>query len=201
LDGNTLTFPGGAGKVIIEAHQPGNELYHSAETASINFCVLAVPEISINNSGSNAVVLISNYPEGNQWFLDGLVIEGGTGEQHVVTQVGEYALQVTVDGCASSISGSVDVVLTGLGGVHSQGIQYYPNPVKEDLTIRFANDFEGNSIRFTLISMDGKVIFEEKHRSVYSEFILDLANIQPGPYVLRIDLDREKVIQINLVKD
>ena len=57
------------------------------------------------------VILISSTNSGNQWYKDGVSIPGATGTTYTATASGNYSLIVTIGGCPSPVSSSVNVVV------------------------------------------------------------------------------------------
>lgn len=65
-------------------------------------------------SGSS-VTLTSSYTDGNQWYADGLPVNGATGQTLLVTTSGKYEVVVTQNGC-SVISAGTSVTVSAQPG-------------------------------------------------------------------------------------
>ena len=57
--------------------------------------------------------LISNAKQGNQWYLNGNPIPGATSKIFYASQNGKYTVQVTLNGCPSPFSDTLDFVYIG----------------------------------------------------------------------------------------
>jgi len=66
--------------------------------------------VSFCSGGS--VVLSSSAASGNQWYKDGIQINGATGQNYTATQSAAYTVKVTVSGCASGFSNGITVTAT-----------------------------------------------------------------------------------------
>jgi len=64
---------------------------------------------------ANGALLSSNVPSGNQWYREGTVIPGATGQTHLAIQSGRYWDVVTQNGCPSDTSNNILVILEGVG--------------------------------------------------------------------------------------
>ncbi len=86
--------------------------------------------------------LKSSYPSGNQWYLNGNIISGATGQFYVVTQNGIYTVQYTNSNGCSSTSASFNFTTIGVGITEltsDNSFSIYPNPVGNQLTVVIAN--------------------------------------------------------------
>lgn len=129
--GNTFTTPvlsKSRQYYVAAVNELGCEGVRAAVKAEINYIE---PVISEHNSN-----LISNYTTGNQWFLNGELLTGATQHEFTPQETGEYSLQVSVNGC-TSFSATQMFIVNALpeNGVNG-GIQLYPNPVPDRLTVR-----------------------------------------------------------------
>ncbi|MFZ9388391.1 MAG: serine hydrolase [Chitinophagaceae bacterium] len=91
----------------------------------------------------NGNTLISNAPSGNQWYDGNGPIAGAIGSSYTITGNGNYYCIVTLNGCSSAPSNSINAVVTGvtnLGDGNSWKI--YPNPVSG----YFFNEISGTSL-------------------------------------------------------
>ncbi|HEY5825138.1 MAG TPA: hypothetical protein VIT44_12260, partial [Cyclobacteriaceae bacterium] len=74
-----------AGSVKIKADQLGNSFYNAAPFVEKTFCINpAKPTLSASGN-SSGIALSSSATEGNQWFKEGVLIEGATGTTLAVT--------------------------------------------------------------------------------------------------------------------
>ena len=81
-------------------------------------------------------VLASSSTVGNQWFLNGDPIIGATGQYYTPEVSGFYSLQLTIDGCSSSMSELVNFIFTSISDTKQNDlIKVYPNPVEDNLLI------------------------------------------------------------------
>lgn len=82
--------------------------------------------------------LVSNYAEGNSWYLNGARVEGATGQYLDVHESGIYSLVVTSGNCTSTADQEfvINSAEDRAGSVH-----VYPNPVKRGgvLTVESTN--------------------------------------------------------------
>ena len=133
IDGITVT-PTGAGSVTLTASQPGDEFYLPAEDVVQTFCIIPVVVI-IEANQDESITLSSNYIQGNQWYLNDVLINNANDQTLVVTENGDYTVDVTIDDCYG-ISASHTVTTVGINQVLLENsIKVYPNPVNNKLTI------------------------------------------------------------------
>lgn len=107
---------------------------------SSNGCMLATDTFVITIHGLpltpsltwNGIVLSSSEATGNQWYLNGVLIPGATGQTHTPSQSGAYHVVYTdVNGC-SATSGAEVIYLTGIEEESESKFQVemYPNPAE-----------------------------------------------------------------------
>jgi hypothetical protein len=80
--------------------------------------------------------LKSSFSAGNQWYLNGTVISGATGQFYVPAQNGTYIVEVTDSYGCSSTSAPFNVTNVGITELTSDySFSIYPNPATNQLTI------------------------------------------------------------------
>lgn len=79
-------------------------------SAGITVIVNSTP--STPTISQNGAVLTSSSATGNQWYLNGVIISGATGQTYTTTQSGSYTVIVTTGGCVSATSPAVVVSTT-----------------------------------------------------------------------------------------
>lgn len=136
------------------------------------------PTITQNGDTLFAPAGYSNY----QWYLGSDTISGATDYFYVATQSGNYNLVVSNENGCSVGAGIVNVIAGEFGAVSSVfGVSVFPNPVKDELTIR-SNQFTNCVIE----------IYNSIGEKTYSQYLptanckLQTANWSKGIYLLRI---------------
>lgn len=108
-----------------------------AGPASPNFNVVVNPVPSTPVITQNGDVLTSSAASGNQWYLDGVIIPGATGNQHTAVYTGTYTVVVTLGGCSSAVSNGILVLPVSLSAAEGgQAFSIYPNPNKGDFNLK-----------------------------------------------------------------
>jgi hypothetical protein len=87
----------------------------------------------ITRSGDS---LISNVPNGNQWYLDGVEISGSNDSVYIATTDGTYYTVVTEGGCSSSASNSISILNVSMNEISTEFCDIYPNPNNGVFNIR-----------------------------------------------------------------
>jgi hypothetical protein len=73
-------------------------------------------------------MLHSSAPEGNQWYFNGTLIDGATGQDYQAEAEGFYWTIVTLEECVSAESNHVEVIFVGLTEPGSAGFSIFPVP-------------------------------------------------------------------------
>jgi hypothetical protein len=111
---------------------------------------------SITTSGG---VLTSSSASGNQWYLNGNIITGATGQSYTPTSAGNYTVVVTQDGCASAASNSISNA--SIEEIDPFGLTIYPNPNQGEFSISF-NAAATNNYTLKIYDEVGKIVLDEK---------------------------------------
>ncbi|MEI6900424.1 MAG: T9SS type A sorting domain-containing protein, partial [Bacteroidota bacterium] len=132
--------------------------------------------------------LTSSYPSGNQWYFEGTLIPGATGQSLVATQNGVYWAIVTLNNCPSDTSNNVNFSLTGVSASQEAFIVVYPVPNNGHFTLSTKGVHEGN-VRLTVLDMQGKIVYRQEMlgNELLNEFDLDIRPVANGLYTLLID--------------
>lgn len=145
-------------------------------------------------------VLHSSAPEGNQWYFNGALIEGATGQDYQAEQEGTYYTIVTINGCASDESNHAEVIFTGIkelnGGLFS--IYPLPNDGKFTFTIQIPGE---DTFTISLLNDLGIKVFELKDFNVdrKAQHFVDLLNPSTGVYTIVFRGSDQTVIRKILV--
>jgi hypothetical protein len=145
--------------------------------------------------------LVSNYVEGNQWYLDGVMLEGENNQIIAANRAGVYSVRVTVNGMCETWASRVNLtaVVTGTDEeVFSKGVSVYPNPVQHDIQIRVLKDFDQN---VTLIDSQGRKLgnIVLKESGEYKSGSFDMSGLPKGFFYMRA-MKLNKPVFIKIIK-
>ncbi len=105
--------------------------------SSPNFNVVVNPLPSTPVITQNGDTLSSSANTGNQWYLNGVIIPGATGKQHVAVYTGTYTVVVTVNECSSLPSNGILVLPVSVTVEKAnRTFEIYPNPNTGEFNIK-----------------------------------------------------------------
>ena len=104
----------------------------------LEICNPAVPVITVSDINTATPALKSSVTTGNQWYLNGALINGATNQTYVANSSGIYKVVATIGSC-SSTSADLPLVVTGVNKENPFFI-IYPNPTKEWITVNLQDD-------------------------------------------------------------
>ncbi|MBS1524935.1 MAG: S8 family serine peptidase [Bacteroidetes bacterium] len=140
----------------------------------------------------NGPVLNSNFPSGNQWYLDGKPVNGATGQTYSPTQSGNYKVFVTLgNGCVSQSDNFV-YVTPNTGSDNDIGLTVFPVPANGELNIVFAAKQAENMV-LSMINAKGENSYSAAQSLSQGNFstVVDTSGLAPGTYVLKLLLNNK----------
>lgn len=173
-----------AGRVTITAAQVGNSNYSAATSVDGSFCIKpAKPTITVTFINTASPTLTSSAASGNQWYRNGVAIGGAMGTTYSATQAGVYKVQVTVDDCVSEFSTEQTLVVTGdLDHTQADFVEFYPNPVKDVLTVKLGQPNEKKVVE--VYDLAGKPV---EQRQVWEDHVqFEVGGWAGGLYLLKV---------------
>jgi hypothetical protein len=135
----------------------------------------------------NGDTLSSSAPAGNQWYFEGNPITGATGQTYVATQSGDYWCVVTLNGCSSDESNTINVVITGTDPVHAGNFSVRPVPNDGRFTVSMATP-SLQVFTIQVFNCLGVVVSETGNIEVKGtvEKVIDLRPVENGVYTIVI---------------
>jgi hypothetical protein len=135
----------------------------------------------------NGTTLSSSSATSNQWYQNGAIIAGATGQTYLPAQSGNYRVDVTLsNGCIAQSDNYVYVILPAADG-SDIGLAIFPNPANTLLNVIFAA--KANTVlNLSLINIIGQAAYTQKGTLTGGNFstLINVGNYAPGTYVLKI---------------
>jgi hypothetical protein len=146
----------------------------------------ATPVITANGN-----VLTSSSTAGNQWYLNGNILNGETNQNLTATQPGTYTVTVTYNGCTAV---SNPFVFTSADDVDANAMTWsiFPNPGREIFNLQ-VNAKGSKQIEIRIMDSPGKLVFSsilDGHANVNQR--LDLSSLASGVYMIELNVDGVK---------
>ena len=120
-----------------------------------------------------------------------MLVPGATGQSFTVTTSGSYAV-ILDDGWCVDTSACYFVVLDAIGNNFDFGIEIYPNPVMDFLTI-YPEQIIFDA-KLTFFDLTGQEVLSMKMEYLEKEQ-LDIRQLSQGIYFLRIDAEGRSAIR------
>ena len=136
-------------------------------------------------------VLSSNFTTGNQWYFNGAIIPGATGQTYSPVEAGNYQVSVVVNanGC-TAISPNFAFALIALHPDNSEiGLALFPVPASSKLNVVFTAITSGN-LTMQLINSAGQISHQETRTIATGPYStqLNVAYLPAGVYVLKLTI-------------
>ena len=157
---------------------------------SANVLVFPVPVTPVITLNSPA--LLSDACCGNQWYLDDQPVPGATGQVFYPAQSGAYYDIVTVNGCISDQSNTIDVIVSVEGKMIDQP-WFYPNPAGSSVKLRYSAQgarvftiqfFDVYGVKRKEFIIDATVQGNEKE--------LDISDLLQGFYLVVVEKGKDR---------
>lgn len=144
----------------------------------------ATPTIS-----QNGLVLTSSSATGNQWYKDGVLIPGATGQSYTATQNGAYTVVVTQSGCSSAASNpGTSITNVGIEEISSSNmISIYPNPNDGNFTLSFTSTAK-MTYKVEIVNALGQLIFKDEVKEFTGTYSKALSIVEYGRGIYTISL-------------
>lgn len=160
-----LKTSGATYRIRVRIYYKSNYYY----SAPVQFLSQSIPKPIISAVGN---ILTSSVATGNQWYLNGVAINGATGQQYVAVTAGTYTVQATVNGCITPLSQPYSYVVTAINDpVLNRLIVISPNPFNSQFTIR---NQTLHRLEYKLFDIQGRTIMnfltEQKEMIIRTTF-------------------------------
>jgi len=165
-----------------------NDTYINEDVNSV--VVFDIPTANYEVMGNT---LISNSPFGNQWYLDGNPIDGATKQSYVISEDGDYYVEI----CSSQsitksliVDGIEEVELEEtISEIEGTKISVYPNPNNGifKLKINSEKEFNLDNVDYEIIDITGRILQKDVLILSNDEYFINAGNLNDGLYFLKIN--------------
>jgi hypothetical protein len=141
----------------------------------------------------NGTTLTSNFTTGNQWYLDGVAINGATNQNYSPVQSGNYRVDVTLgNGCIAQSDNFTYIINSPISGTDEIGLTLFPIPANGRLHVVFTAKAAAG-MKMSLINSAGQTDYNIAQWIPAGNFstVLDVSHVAPGNYVLKVLLDQK----------
>jgi Zn-dependent metalloprotease len=196
IQGNAVSITQ-AGKASIRALQDGNTSFLAATLVDRTFCVNPTKPV-ITQDVLN-LTASSQGADKFTWYENGSVASGASSAVLVVDRSGEYtARAVTPDGCQSTLSNGIQILILANDPGVFQAVATYPNPVREELMIKgnlggFKEDITITDASGRLRKLGVKVVSPQQWQ-------VSMGQLPPGLYILNLEREGKKQA-LKLIKE
>ncbi|MEO9532692.1 MAG: T9SS type A sorting domain-containing protein [Crocinitomicaceae bacterium] len=156
---------------------------NSCASNTIDVIVNPEPEVTITSFGG----LFTATPPGDsyQWYIDGIIIPGGTTQSIVPTTFGWYTCEVTYPGGCTSLSDAYPWGVVGINDLDAFAFSVYPNPSYGVFNIQ-GDFYKFENFEVTVLNVLGQEVYSEEFNAIGNFVSIDLDAVERGTYTVRI---------------
>lgn len=141
------------------------------------------------------ITLSSSIATGNQWYLDGKIIDGATGQTYNPLQSGSYSVSVTVASGCTIPSDNFFFALKALNPDKTTdiGLSTFPVPASKYLNVLFQTK-SAEQLNMYLINSAGKIVYNVVKEIPAGDFStsIDVSRQSAGTYIVRVLLGQKE---------
>ena len=164
----------------------------SANSDTVTVTVFPTPPTPSISYTANDTLMTSSEATGNQWYFNGNMMPGETGQTLRPMNLGNYSVRIVdSNGCEGDMSAMQFYNSIGLEENLADQIALYPNPTQGGVTLEL-NQLEVASLR--VVDATGRTVIDRKGCTGMCE--LDLSETGSGMYqIIMITADGKQVIK------
>lgn len=140
----------------------------------------------------NGLTLSSNYTANNQWYLNGVLIPGATGQNYTPLRSGIYNVYVTSSsGCVSQSDGFSFVLPVSGSSLGSDiSLAIFPVPAANQLNVAF-NALKNEALSVSILNALGQHVYDDTRQLTAGPFntIINTSTIADGVYFIKLKID------------
>jgi hypothetical protein len=171
-------------------------------TSSPTFPVTVNPQPPAPIIDQQGDSLVSDALAGNQWYGPNGLIVGATAKVFLPTLNGIYYTVVSVNGCSSEPSNTINFVMEGMNDPPRSFIRIYPNPAISNIHVETFLDRPSNIV-INLMNITGINVKTEdlgNHQKGLTKTLIDCNDIKGGIYFLKVTTNYDSFVQKVILK-
>ena len=171
--------------------------------ASSNFGVVVNPIPATPVITQHFDTLTSSANTGNQWYLNGVIIPGATGKQHVAVYTGTYTVVVTVNECSSLPSNGILVLPVSVTVEKAnRTFEIYPNPNTGEFNIK-VETLTSEVFNIEIYNSLGSLIWKQENVTVNGTFTkhVVLTDSPSGMYMVKLRNNDNTIVKKLIIKN
>ncbi|TPE40281.1 S8 family serine peptidase [Pontibacter mangrovi] len=132
--------------------------------------------------------LVSSLPEGNQWYLDGLPLEGADARRFTPTLNGQYSVMAFKNGCVSQMSLAYRYEVESATRDVGPELVVFPNPSGDGKFNYTVETTAPEDLTLTVVDMLGNLLHTASVRQINGQYkgMIDLSGRANGLYLVRL---------------
>lgn len=134
---------------------------------------------------ANGTTLSSSSATGNQWYLNGVLIVGATGQTYTTTGPGTYTVVVSGAGNCPSSPSTPRVITAARGELATASFSLYPNPTRDGQLVLSLTGYSGRA-ELSVLNAVGQVVQRQSLVVSGRPQPLQLAGLAAGVYVVMV---------------
>ena len=195
--GEEYTFPDGSTQTITSQTVYTSDLQTVVLGCdSIIETTVEVTEVEIGVTEDNGTLTATASGADYQW-LDcdngDAPLLGATDQAYTTMSNGNYAVEVTLDGCTDT-SDCIQVITVGLANNETSTLLIYPNPAGNELTV----ESDGSIVAIEVMDATGKLVLQTN--TVSNRETMDVSQLPTGIYTIRFTTEGGVTESRKLVK-
>ena len=145
---------------------------------------------TIDDTGFGAVTSNVVNATNFNWYLDNVLLNFANMPTVNCIGDGVYSIIANNNNCSDTLASFVSCIVSDVNEISNTGLNFYPNPAKENITIEIAPNETLKTI--TLYDVTGKQLKQTFANS--NKVILNLSNLSKGYYFINIQTRQSQYI-------
>ena len=195
---HTITYTErGSSTVILEVNDVFNQSDTEEKTDVIITGALHSPSfIEEDNGDRNTARLVATAGDTYQWYKNSSLIAGATDQVYIATEIANYIVAVTIDGCRVDTGQQHIVTSSEEEQEFRQGVSIFPNPVRDVLNVKVSNSNMGE-LRIRFLSISGATILDQTVQKLTfdAEYSFQLSEYKAGVYLVEVTSEKGKSVK------